>query len=394
MLPSASKLERATKCLGSVILPRVDELTPAAERGRAIHGFLARVTQVGREVALEELPDDQRALCAAIDLDVIPTSALDVIAEIAMAFDAESGVARELGRNIGRAYPPLAAREFGGTADIVTLTHDEVFVADFKTGHGVLAPARENMQLRMLGLAASRLFKRRQLRVALIRIAEDGTPFFDSADMDAVELDIIAAELHDLANRILRARDLLSMGEPPSLTTGTHCRRCPSLVYCPAQTVLIRRLAQEPDAVAAEILDALTPRTAARGWARLKIAEEFVRRTREALYAYARENPIDLGSGIVLGEVETARRAIAGTTAHGVLTNLHGREVADAASELEMSQASIDRALRVVAERTGAKLSMLKRDVLAALEQAGAITVRVSRSVREHRSTNTPATPE
>ncbi len=44
------------------------------------------------------------------------------------------------GRNLGRRYPPVRPRRFVGTADIVTVSTADVLVADFKTGHGLLAP--------------------------------------------------------------------------------------------------------------------------------------------------------------------------------------------------------------------------------------------------------------
>lgn len=384
MRPTASSLERAGRCIGSAILPRVDEVTDAASRGLAIHAFLARVAEVGREEALGDVSEEFRPVCAAIDLDVLPTSALEVIAELAMAYDPETGTARELGRNIGRRYPPVGPYEFVGTADVVTVSAADVLVADFKTGRGMITPATDNAQLRLLGLAASRLFERRRLRVAIIRITEEGTPYFDSADFDAVGLDIIEEELRDLGRRISHAKDLLEIGEPPPITVGNHCRRCPSLIYCPGQTTLVRRLASEPAGSGDEPFAALTPEQAATAWARLKVAEEVVRRGREALYAYARDYGIHLANGVVVGEVETQRRQLDGRAAFEVLDRLHGLDVARAAVEIEASQASIERALRGVAEETGEKLAKLKRRVMAELEQVGAVSVRTSRVVREH----------
>jgi hypothetical protein len=78
-------------------------------------------------------------------------------------------------------------------------------------------------------------------------------------------------------------------------------RYCKSLVYCPAQTSLVRRLAGETDVVAQDILAELTPGRASQAWQRLKVVEEVVGRVREALYAYAREQPISLPGGTVVG---------------------------------------------------------------------------------------------
>ena len=148
--------------------------------------------------------------------------------------------------------------------------------------------------------------------------------------------------------------------------------------------MLVRKLVDAPAEFTNVICDALTPDVAAAAWTQLKLVEEVTRRVREGLYAFAREHPVLLPNGVVLGEVETQRRAVDGRVAFDVLTRLHGDEVARAAVELDASQASIERALRPVAEATGAKLSALKRTVMAELEQFGAISVRTSRSVREH----------
>jgi hypothetical protein len=88
---------------------------------------------------------------------------------------------------------------------------------------------------------------------------------------------------------------------------------------------------------------------------------------------------------MVLGEVETERRVIDGKVVVEVLRRMHGPALAAAAVEVEASQAGIERALRAVAESSGAKLAKLKRDVLRELEVAGGISLKKTRSVREHR---------
>jgi hypothetical protein len=223
------------------------------------------------------------------------------------------------------------------------------------------------------------------VRVGIIRILDDGTPLSDSADFDTVDLDSIAEDLRVLAQKVGRAQELAFLDQPPPLTTGAHCRYCKSLVYCPAQTSLVRRLAGEADVVARDILAELTPERASQAWQRLKVVEEVVGRVREALYAYAREQPIQLPGGTVVGLVQTQRRALDGRVAFRVLRDRFGSDIAEAAVELEASQASIERALRVVSEQSGAKLAGLKRQVMAALDQEGGISLKTSTSIREHR---------
>ena len=142
--------------------------------------------------------------------------------------------------------------------------------------------------------------------------------------------------------------------------------------------------ATAPEEVGEDILSELTSSRLQRRGRGSRPRRRCIRRASEAMYAFAREYRIELPNGLVLGEVETKRRIIEGRAAYSVLEHLHGKTVAEAAVELEASQASIERALRVVADETGSKLAKLKRDVMRELEQAGAISFRTSRSVREH----------
>lgn len=384
-LPSASSLERASRCIGSAVLPKVENVTEAADKGKALHAFLARVVEVGRDEAMQEVSPEYRDLCAAIDTDMLPVTAVDVTAEVAFAYDPAKGTARMLGQNIDRAYSLAEPTEFMGTADVVCVGPGELFIGDYKTGMGFVTPARENWQLRFLALAASKVHNRTAVRVAIIRITEDGTPFSDSVDFDAVDLDGIAEDLRVLGRKVGEAQELAFLDRAPPVTTGAHCRYCKSLVYCPAQTALTKRLATDPDRVADDILAALTPESASAAWGRLKVVEEVVSRVREALYAFAREQPIHLPGGTVVGPVETQRRVIDGRVAFSVLSERFGEDIATAAVDLDASQASIERALRVVSEQSGAKLASLKRQVMQAVEREGGISLRTSTAIREHR---------
>src|SRR5690606_33417344 len=96
---TASKIERVAACPGSEALPHAESTSAAAERGSAGHAFLAAAGKLGREAALEQVPEEHRALCEAIDLDRLP---VDLLAEPAYAWDPVTGKARFLGANIGR----------------------------------------------------------------------------------------------------------------------------------------------------------------------------------------------------------------------------------------------------------------------------------------------------
>jgi hypothetical protein len=390
MLITASRLQRAASCGASVVLPQVQEESEPARRGTAIHAFLACAREVGRDAALEEVPNEYRADCEVIDLDGLLGENLDEIAaEVAFAFDVETGEARELGRNIGRAYR-VGPTEIAGTADVVAFGPFELFVADFKTGHAAVAPPRSNWQLKLLALSASRTYGVHRVRVAIIRVREDGTPEYESAVFTSFDLDLAAAELRDLVRSITELNEAVLKGRVPDVNMGPHCRWCPAAPACPAFKGLVQRLAGEPDAVAEQISAELKPETAAKAWARLKQVEEVVRRVREGLYAFARQTPILLGDGRLLGEVETRRRVLDGRVAFDCMEQLHGPAAAEEAVRIEASQASIERSLRRVAKETGATLASLKRSVMVEVEKRCGVDVRVSRSVREHAPRDEP----
>jgi hypothetical protein len=384
MLITASRLQRAACCPASVVLPQVQEESEPARRGTAIHAFLAAAREVGREAALAEVPEEYRDDCEVIDLDTLLAGDLDEIAaEVAFAFDVETGEARELGRNIGRAYQ-VRPTEVAGTADVVAFGPFELFVADFKTGRGLVAAPRVNWQLKMLAVAASRTYGVHRVRAAIIRVREDGTPEYEATVFTAFDLDLAAAELRDLVQTTTKLNAAVVSGRAPDVNMGAHCRWCPAAPACPAINALAQRLAREPEKVAEEIAADLTPEKAGKAWVQLKLVEEVTRRVREGLYAFARQTPIHLGDGRVLGEVETRRRVLDGRVTFDCIELLHGHVVADEAVGIEASQASIERALRSVAKETGTALAALKRSVMAAVDKSGGINVRVSRAVREH----------
>lgn len=383
-LPTASNLHCADLCPASAVLPRVRQESPAAARGTAIHAFLAAAAKDGRDEALAHVPEEHRATCEAIDLDVLPAGGT-YAAEVALAYHVETGIGRELGRNLGRSYPPTDAREMAGTADVLALTADgeAAVILDFKSGHRRVAAAQVNRQLQMLALAAARAYGRSRAVVGLVYLLEDGGAWFDRAEFDAFDLDAIALDLHGIADRVEAAARAVAEGRQPDTATGDHCRYCPSYVHCPAQTALVRQMAADPGTLAVEVHAMLNEHNAAAAYARVKAVEAVLKHVREALYAYAQEHPIPLDNGLVLGSVETRREYVDGKVARDVLGRLYGAPVADAACEWSASKTSIRDALRGVAKNMGLKLAAVEREALAAIGEAGGITPKVSRTVKE-----------
>lgn len=364
--PSASKLDRAFQCPASVTLPGVDHDNDYAAMGRDSHKFFAT----------GELPEDPelRAKLEHVDMDALPLPRESFAAEVAFAWDYVTGAGRELGRDLGRDYSKATPYEFVGTADLVSVADDAVIVPDWKMGHAWLPRPLESWQLRFLALAAARAYGKERALVGFIRVW-DSEPKWFFEEMDAFELEVTASELVGLVARIEKN------DEPPK--PGAWCRYCPAFQDCPAQTSLIRQMASSPAAVAEEIRGLLTPETAAIAYQRLHMVKEAIKAVDKALYAYATEHPISLPDGRVFGPTTTTKKVISGDVAFRVLTEKYGEEVALAACEMDASQASIERALRKVATKTGEKLAPLKRAALQELEAAGGITLRTSHTVRE-----------
>jgi hypothetical protein len=369
-LPSASRIDRAIHCTASVLLPQVDESGPAADRGTAIHRYLAT----------GELPEDVelRAACEVFDRATLPTDPALWAANVAFAWDCETDKGRELGRHLNRQYPETAPTEYRGEADVVGMDADgeTVAVIDFKSGWSRKTPAHESMQLRMLALGACRAYGRSRARVALCHLRDDGSAYWEWAELDAFELEASGVVLRALAAAIAEGDDKPRMGE--------WCRYCPAFRACPAQTALIRHMSWEPAQTAEDILSQLTPERAALAYQRLQQVREAMKRVDAALHAWAKEHPIQLPNGQVFGPVATTREVVSGDVAYRVLSEKYGQEVALAACEMSASKASIERALKPLAAKTGEKVTHLKRAALEALGAAGGLEEKVSVTVREH----------
>lgn len=382
---SASTLFRAFKCEASAILPRVDFSSPYAERGRAIHAFLKRVNDVGREKALKEVGAAHRADCAALDVKSLPLDGKSVASEVSFLYDVTTDTAREVGRDIDRAYGDRKPTEIPGTADIVGVSMDAVHVSDFKSGRGydlTAPPVGENPQLLFYALAAARAYGKSSATVEIIRLGADGETFSDIAEVDAFALDFFAGKLKETWEKLAKAEQLVTLGVKPKASAGEHCRYCPSIPFCEAQMSLVRAVTQDPAEFEHEVV-ALTPVDAATAYRKLKLAEAVLAQVRASIELYAEAAPIDLGNGVTLGPVDTERESVDGSVAHGVLTNLHGDDIAAKAVTLDSSKAAIVRALRPVAEAKNVPLAQLEREALAEIRRLNGIQVKTFHSVKE-----------
>jgi hypothetical protein len=278
-----------------------------------------------------------------------------------------------LGRGSDRDYSQATADEFVGTADIVGLTEDSVVVVDAKTGSRYLAPARDSWQLKMLALSACRAYGKPRAKIALLFLRDGAEePQWSTHDLDEMDLDLIAAELRRLAQRV---RD----PEAP-IVEGSHCRYCPALSSCPPKLTLLRAACADPERT---LMLQITPENAPAVYQRVKAVKAILGQAEEALARFSFSNPIDIGGGKVYGPVEREREELDATAVMAAVTKVCGSDVATKAVEFSATKASIERALKPIAPPRG--FNKMRAEVLDAVRGMNGITVKRTTSVMEHK---------
>jgi hypothetical protein len=378
---SGSGIERALKCPASTVLPRDSNTGPAAEGGRAIHTFLEAVSAVGRDAAIEMISAshgaDVRDVCEAIDTDSLPT---DLAHEVAFVFDIDKGTAVELGRGGEFRYPDLGTYQIPCRLDIVGASSRAVFVGDYKSGHGEVTPAKRNGQIGFGALCASRAYGRDEAVVEIIRPGHTGSKAYrDSAELDAFDLDGLAGRLRRFRDRRERLLEQQAAGHSLTVHEGDHCRYCPSYRFCGAKAALAVRLGtgEELREQSAE----LTRETAAHVYARAKAARELLDRIFAAIYGMAKQEPLALGNGQMLGEVtKPGNEKLDGDAVFEVMSRLHNEEIAGAAIKRTASKVGIETALRGHVP----KLAPAVREIVEHVRKAGGSERKPSITITEY----------
>ena len=381
-LPTASRIQLATTCPASQVLPLVDSAWSAGDAGTDKHAALAAAI-VGTEqhpspdvVAWLDTLNDDPATLAPIR---------GAAPELAYGYTPATGIARLIGSNVGRTYN-AAPGEFAGSADYVLVADNAVTVVDLKTGMGDVPHPSRNAQLRFLALAAARWHGVESARVGILHALEGRTPWWSWATLDAFELEAIAVELRTLAERIGYARNDVAKGKTPRLTVGEHCNFCPARHGCPARVAMAQRLAGEPERVVLDLKAMLTPESASLALARWQAATKALQEVGAALHAYASESPIPLGDGRVWGPVVSEREVIDADRAWPVLVAKFGANAAREAMSLDTSRAGLERMARALRGNAVFKVTLkaLTTEALDALRAAGAVTTKKQTKFEEH----------
>jgi hypothetical protein len=373
---TASQVERLIACPGSAALPQARTVTVWSDAGEERHEWLARVVETGDA---GEAPEHWREQAEEIVATLLPHLADGIEAESPLAYDVATGEARRLPRGAHRDYRELGPFEIAMTVDVLVAGGRPV-VWDFK-GFLDVAPAERNWQLRVAALAVARLVGATEVDVAICYVREGQRLRWDRAVVDYIDLEEAARRLRALHGAVAEQVAQVAARRLPTVSQGPHCRFCPSHASCPASTALIRRLTSGAEVDELGLLRPLDDATARAAYERLQAAKQMLKRIEGALYAHAAERPIPLGEGRFFGKHDTpGREEIDGDIAWRVVSELHGRDLADAAVERSASKASIKRALQ------GAKVTPVaaaEREILRLVRAAGGAQRRESERVEE-----------
>lgn len=362
---TASRLDLAATCPGSFAHEHTHTTNSAAERGTAVHEYIAKLLK--SEWVQLPADKDTAELCRALNDQQLmeaarPRHSATLYTEQALYLLPTTGEAGLLEADHHRDYSRAPEGSIPGTADALAVEEDRVTVTDWKTGGRESSWPTDSYQLRFLGLAAARSFGMNEAVVQIGKIGEDGWLELHSATLDAEELACIEGELKKIARKLRTARE----GEP-IYRTGQHCRFCPAIATCPAIAGAAQAILDGPP-------EELTPATAADLWSKLQAVEAAAKRTRESLQEYVYARPIPTDEGKQLKVIETRRETIDSSVAFSVLRGyLPDEALADAISVTKSSL-------------SGALDKEMRGEVLAILREQDAVSESYSESLREVRA--------
>lgn len=292
-LPTASKMDAALACLGSVVLPGVKEEGEYSAAGNVLHHYIETARGRGKAAALLEAPEDEREWLQGIDLDALPPGAES---EVPLGWDADRDIGVRYSISTFRGYPSDGLLH--GTADLLGVTGSRVVVLDVKR-FGAKVAARQSAQLALLALAAARVTGADEAEVGMLQPGSRGW-IVDRHHLDALDLEEWADRFRNLKARIDGHRE----GTIPELVAGGHCTYCPALRWCPAQSAIVRQVAGFDLTTMDEMIGALSDTEAGELWERANLVEKIAEAAKGALRARATQAPIPLPGGKELRAVK------------------------------------------------------------------------------------------
>lgn len=335
-LPSASRLDLAMVCVGSVVLEVVDQRLEAGDIGHNLHAELDRARKGGEASAW-----------ASKALEAAPVWLPQAESEVTYSVDAKTGEVRREGVHLARKYGDNATR-FWGTADYVAtaapaagLIVEMAHVVDLKTG---LLDMPHVWQLRFGAIGVHVETRSALVRVGTLHAPRDERrPWMEWGETyDALDIAGFIGELRSLAWRIGKAREDVKSGAVPRLTTGKHCEFCPARIRCPAQVELVKRWAGKTDEAARDLEALLDVDTAGEAWRRIEAVDAVLKNARRQLYAFGAQNPFPLGDGRMFGKHrQRGRDVVDAQRAYRALAARFGGDEALRAVTLETSKSKV-----------------------------------------------------
>ena len=325
---TASQLPLLSKCAGPSFLECTDSVNDPQRRGIFFHQFISDYIIHGREIALE--------LCDKEIIDMAENSDFSnwfdgqfeyLQSEVSFAWDPKKDVAVELGSLLERDYSKAPRGWICGTADIINVGDDAIFLDDIKTGRSFVPGPYDNYQLKFLALAASRAYNIPKVYARILFVDEDGLiKAHDHSVFDSFQLD----QIH---------KDLKGILAKKELVLGDHCKWCPAFNDCPAIAKGALAILKEENGEALQINDD----TLQRVWPKVAALEAYSRKFKEAAKVYVRRNgAIDLGDGKHLELSTFTKSSIESEKALPILKNHLGQMFPQS---LSISRASIKRAV-------------------------------------------------
>jgi hypothetical protein len=393
---TSSSLERSEHCAYSAAGFGVDKTGIWAARGTGAHAFIVAAYYHGREAALADIPRDapHRRLCERLDLESLPWWHGKLPAGATVRFEVSAlwfGETRETRLSTSREeYDQLGPLDHAGTVDVVIdiPSQDRVDIYDIKTGAviQVTLPA-ENRQLHSYAVLFSRALGRRNARLHITNVYEDGGTFTASGhDLDAIDLAAFEVKIARTLAKVdaCATTDAAGGDVRPFMARGDWCKYCPRFTECPAQLTVLRALVEA-------VTQKQSPQIAAKdaGAARefIKSVDKWVAELKEVIKDYARVEALPTSKpGVVYREFKGSDRDVLDANgALALLAEKYGPEVAQAATTSQTSIGAIDEALKNHAKAHGLKQAPTLREAWALLKEHGFVVENETSKVREGR---------
>jgi len=306
LLPTASSLERAERCPTSFCLAQVIATNEDAERGTAIHAFVAQVLSgIPAADALELVADKEtKATCTALDIRSMVGDLDNVRPEVAYAFDTKTRAVRELGVMIDRRYSelehPPTEDELVGTVDAEGMRLSGIAVTgDLKSGFLDQTDPEHARQSHFAAVTRRRSVDAEHVEARIWRVGESGKVKTLEHTFSGFALDELEDDLVAIHAGVVNAHERMQAGETLQVSPGSWCRYCPSKPVCPAFAGLAREMLPNLARVGGMIAGVMkmTPPEQFEIYARVKEAAKLIDEILPRLNAIAKHAPFVSADG-------------------------------------------------------------------------------------------------